>query len=90
MANSFCAQLYLTPCDPIDSSPLAPLSLEFSTQEYWTKFLFPAPGGLYDPGIEPESLTCHALAGRFFTTSATWDIIQKHNVNDKRILYDDA
>ena len=90
MANSFCAQLYLPPCDPVDCSPLAPPSMEFSTQEYWSRLLFPTPGDLYDPEIEPKSLTCHALAGRFFTTSATWDIIQKHNVNDKRTLYDDA
>ena len=35
---------------------------------------FPSPGDLSDPGIEPESLTSPALAGRFFTTSATWEI----------------
>ena len=28
--------------------------------------------GSSDPGIEPESLTSPALAGGFFTTSATW------------------
>ena len=82
MANSFYAQLYLPPCDPVDCSPLAPLSMEFSTQEYWSRLLFPTPGDLYDPEIEPKSLTCYKLAGRFFTTSATWDIIQKHNVKD--------
>ena len=32
----------------------------------------PPPGGLPDPGIEPSSLTSSALAGGFFTTSATW------------------
>ena len=26
-----------------------------------------------DPGIEPKSLTSPALAGRFFTISATWE-----------------
>ena len=30
-------------------------------------------GNLPDPGIEPMSLVSPALAGRFFTTSATWD-----------------
>ena len=34
---------------------------------------FPFPGDLPDPGIEPASLTFPALAGRFFTTSATWE-----------------
>ena len=28
---------------------------------------------LPDPGIEPRSLVSDALAGRFFTTSATWE-----------------
>ena len=50
----------------------APLSLEFSRQEYWSGLPFPPPGDLPDPGIELESLMSSALAGRFFTTSATW------------------
>ena len=32
---------------------------------------FPPPGDLPDPGIEPASLLCPALAGWFLTTSAT-------------------
>ena len=31
------------------------------------------PGDLPDPGIEPESLTSPALAGRFVAASATWE-----------------
>ena len=31
------------------------------------------PGDLPDPGIEPVYLRSPALAGRFFTTSATWE-----------------
>ena len=31
-----------------------------------------APGDLRDPGTEPASLVSPALAGRFFTTGATW------------------
>ena len=31
----------------------APLSMEFSSQEYWRGLSFPPPGGLSDPGIEP-------------------------------------
>ena len=33
----------------------APLSLEFSRQEYWRGLPFPSPGDLRDPGIEPRS-----------------------------------
>ena len=43
----------------------APLSRGFPRQEYWSGLLFPPPGDLPDPGIEPASL---ALAGGFFTT----------------------
>ena len=42
----------------------APLSMEFTRQEYWSGLPFPSPGNLPDPGIEPVS---PALAGRFFT-----------------------
>ena len=33
----------------------------------------PPPGDLPDPGIESGSLMPPALAGQFFTTSATWE-----------------
>ena len=48
----------------------APLSMEFSRQEYWSGSLFPIPGDLPNPGIEPKS---PALAGGFFTISAPWE-----------------
>ena len=48
-----------------------PLSMGFSRQEYWSGLPCPPPGDLPDPGIEPTSLMFPALAGRFFTTSAT-------------------
>ena len=43
----------------------APLSMEFSRQEYWSGLPFPSPGDLSDPGIKPMS---PALAGGFLTT----------------------
>ena len=43
----------------------APLSLEFSRQEYWNGLPFPTPGDLPDLGIKFSSPT---LAGRFFIT----------------------
>ena len=51
----------------------APLSMGFSKQEYWNRLPFPPPGDLPKPGIEPVSLISPALAGRFFTTDATWE-----------------
>ena len=51
----------------------APLSIEFSRQEYWSGLTFPSLGDLPDPGIKSTSLVSPALAGRFFTTSATWE-----------------
>ena len=47
----------------------APLCIEFSRQEYWSRLPFPTPGDLFNPEIEPMSLASPALAGRFFTTS---------------------
>ena len=43
----------------------------FSRQEYWSGLPFSSPGELPYPGIEPTSLMSPALAGGFFTTSAT-------------------
>ena len=51
----------------------APLSMDFSRQEYWDGLLFPLPEDLPDSVIEPVSLTSPALAGRFFTYSASWE-----------------
>ena len=33
----------------------APLSMEFSRQEYWNGLPFLSPGDLSNPGIKPES-----------------------------------
>ena len=47
---------------------LAPLSMGFSRQEYWSELPCPSPEDLPNPGIEPMSLMSPALAGGFFTT----------------------
>ena len=49
----------------------APLSRGFPRQESCSALPCPSPGDLSDPGIKPRSLAFPALAGRFFTTSAT-------------------
>ena len=43
-------------------------------QEYSSKLPFPSPRDLSNPGIEPVSIAFPALAGRFFTTSASWEV----------------
>ena len=53
----------------------APLFMEFSRQEYWNRLPFPTPRDLPEPGIEPLSLVSPALARGFFTTRATWEVL---------------
>ena len=45
----------------------------FFRREYWSGLPCPPPGDLLNPGIEALSLMSLALAGGFFTTSATWE-----------------
>ena len=40
----------------------APLSMKFSRQEYWSRLLFPSPGDLPNPVIEPGSPTLQAYS----------------------------
>ena len=42
----------------------APLSMEFSRQEYWSGLPFPSPRDLPDPGIKPESPACKQILYR--------------------------
>ena len=57
-------QLFVTPWTAACQDPL---SMEFSSQDYWSGLPLPTPGDLPDPGIKPES---PALVGGFFTTEA--------------------
>ena len=56
--------LFATPWTTVHQ---APLSMEFSRQEYWNGLPFPTAGNLPDPGIKPTSVS-PVLADRFFTT----------------------
>ena len=62
--------------------------MEFFRQEYWSRLPLPPPGDLPDPGIEPMSLASAALAGGFFTTSATWEAppFQLKTISNKNML----
>ena len=44
---------------------MAPLSMGFSRQEYWSGLPGPPPGDLPDPEIEPVSLQSPTLAGGY-------------------------
>ena len=48
----------------------APLSVEFSRQEYWSGLPFPSPGDLPNPKIEPRS---PALQANSFPHSVRWE-----------------
>ena len=54
------------------------LSMGIFRQEHWSGLPCSSPGDLPDPGIKPKSLMSPALAGKFFTTSATWEAQLKH------------
>ena len=57
---------------------LAPLSMGFSMQEYWSGLVechSLLQGYLPKPGIKPASLMSHAVAGGLFTSRATWEDI---------------
>ena len=59
-----CVQLFLIPWIIVRQ---APMSMDFSRQEYWSGLPFSTPRDLPDPGVEPASLMSPALKGRFFT-----------------------
>ena len=76
----------------------ASLSIEF----HWSRLPFPTPRCHPDPRIEPMSLASPALAGRFFTTSTTWEAewvcvcvrcsvvsnsLQAHGLQPSRLLW---
>ena len=58
-------------CHPMDCSLPGSSVHGLLQQEYWSGLPCPFPGDLPEPGIEPMYLTSPALAGGFFTTSAT-------------------
>ena len=55
-------------CDPMDFSPPGSSVHGISQARICNGLPFPPLGDLPNPGIEPTSLVCPALAGRFFTT----------------------
>ena len=65
--------ILLLPSGKISATPWtadhhAPLSMEFSRQEYWSGLRFPTPEDRPNPGIKCTTLASPALAGGFFAT----------------------
>ena len=58
--NVFVAHSYLTLATLWTVACQAPLSIEFSWQEYWSGLSFPSPGDLPNPGTEPGSAALQA------------------------------
>ena len=74
-----CVQLFVT---PQTAAHQAPLSMEFSRQEYWTGQPFPSPGDLPNPGIKLRSPTLH-------TDSLPSELPGKTNKNYNFLKYQD-
>ena len=65
----------------------APLSMEFSRQEYWSGLLFLSTGDPPNPGIKPMSLE---LAGGFFTTEPSEKPASEGRSFKIRFIVDDS
>ena len=73
LSHFSCVRLCTRMEDPMDCSPPGS-SVRGILQARTLEWLpCPPPGDLPDPEIEPVSLMSPALAGGFFTTSATWE-----------------
>ena len=66
LSHISCVRLCTTPCTV---ALQAPLSMEFSRQEYWSGLPFLSPGDLPDPRIKPASFMSPALTDGLFTTN---------------------
>ena len=66
-------QSHLTLCNPLDCSPPSSSVHGISRQAYWSRLPCSPPGDVPNPGIKPVSPMSSALAGGFFTISATWE-----------------
>ena len=63
-----------TLCDSMDCGPPDSWLHGILLARYWCGLPCPPQGEILNPGIEPASLRSPALAGGFFTTSATLEV----------------
>ena len=69
-------QSCLTLCNPMDCSSLCSSVMGFSRKDTGVDYHALLQGNLPHPGIKSMSLMSPVLAGKFFTTSATWDALR--------------
>ena len=79
------AQLCPTLCDTIDCSPPDSSVHGISQARILGDCHFFLQGILPDPGTEPKSLVSPALAGKLFTTSATWEALYLGKISSQGI-----
>ena len=53
-----CVQIFTVPWTVARH---APLSMEFSREEYWSALSFPSPGDLLNPGPNPSPVHCRQI-----------------------------
>ena len=64
-----CVRLFVTPWSVAPQAPLCPRNSPGKNTVGYHSLLQGSPP---NPGMDPMSLVSPALAGRFFTTTATW------------------
>ena len=69
-------ELYLTFVTPWTVTHQAPLSMGFSRQECWSGLLFPSPGDLLDPRIQPTSPALQVYSLPLSHQGSPWKIIR--------------
>ena len=81
-----------TLCNPMDYGPPGSSVGGILQQEYWSGLPCLPPGNLPSPGVELPSFLSPALAGRFFTTSATylWGEYLFRDVFHSQVAYSSA
>ena len=65
----------------------APLSMDFSRQEYWCGLPFPSPGYLPSPGIKPTSPMSAALQADFLATEPPGKSLNKDFITKAKSLF---
>ena len=72
-----CLRLFVNPCSVACQIPL---SMEFSSQEYWSGLPFSTSGDILYSGTETDSLMSPMFPGRFFTTEPLWKPISQGTI----------